>query len=216
MGLTEEAAREKAQKEGWTEKLAVSKTSFKANSKALAETEADGIAKMLYRKDTGEILGVHLMGLHSADLIHEASNAMATKQRVQVRGAVEGGKLEGSLWGAGGRGRGASERAACRSGSRPGLNLCPPLHGGVPPTSCHCQGCRNTAGASGSHPPVEKKEDRGLPLSPGWAAAWGELGEGWLRGEAQGTSHGRDTPAAGAHHLMVMCGVAGDSTRCRR
>lgn len=40
---------------------------------------------MLYRKDTGEILGVHIIGLHAADLIHEASNAIATKQRVQVR-----------------------------------------------------------------------------------------------------------------------------------
>lgn len=49
MGLTEEAAREKAQKEGWADKLAISKTSFKANSKALAETEGDGIAKMMYR-----------------------------------------------------------------------------------------------------------------------------------------------------------------------
>lgn len=38
---------------------------------------------MMYRKDTGEILGVHIMGLHAADLIHEASNAIATGQRVQ-------------------------------------------------------------------------------------------------------------------------------------
>lgn len=51
---------------------------------ALAEKEGDGIAKMLYRKDTGEILGVHIIGLHAADLIHEASNAIATGQRVQV------------------------------------------------------------------------------------------------------------------------------------
>ena len=43
------------------------------------------MAKMIYRKDTGEILGVHIFGLHAADLIHEASNAMATHQRVQVR-----------------------------------------------------------------------------------------------------------------------------------
>jgi len=42
------------------------------------------MAKMLYRKDTGEILGVHIIGLHAADLIHEASNAIATKQHVQV------------------------------------------------------------------------------------------------------------------------------------
>lgn len=51
---------------------------------ALAEKESDGMAKMIYRKDTGEILGVHIFGLHAADLIHEASNAMATHQRVQV------------------------------------------------------------------------------------------------------------------------------------
>lgn len=43
------------------------------------------MAKMLYRKDTGEILGVHIFGLHAADLIHEASNAIATGQTVQVR-----------------------------------------------------------------------------------------------------------------------------------
>lgn len=34
------------------------------------------------RKDTGEILGVHIFGLHAADLIHEASNAVATGQTV--------------------------------------------------------------------------------------------------------------------------------------
>ena len=34
------------------------------------------------RKDTGEILGVHIFGLHAADLIHEASNAVATGQSV--------------------------------------------------------------------------------------------------------------------------------------
>ena len=50
------------------------------------------MANMLYRKDTGEILGVHIIGLHAADLIHEASNAIATKQTVQVgRCEQEGG-----------------------------------------------------------------------------------------------------------------------------
>lgn len=52
---------------------------------ALAEKEGEGMAKMIYRKDSGEILGVHILGLHAADLIHEASNAVATKQRVQAR-----------------------------------------------------------------------------------------------------------------------------------
>jgi len=43
------------------------------------------MAKMIYRKDSGEILGVHIFGLHAADLIHEASNAVATRQTVNVR-----------------------------------------------------------------------------------------------------------------------------------
>ncbi|WVZ96565.1 hypothetical protein U9M48_042187 [Paspalum notatum var. saurae] len=81
VGLTEPQAREKADKEGF--EVDVVKTSFKANTKALAENEGDGIAKMIYRPDTGEILGVHILGLHAADLIHEASNAIALGTRVQ-------------------------------------------------------------------------------------------------------------------------------------
>ncbi|CAI5975542.1 unnamed protein product [Closterium sp. NIES-64] len=88
VGLTEPQARERAEIEGF--EVSVAKTSFKANSKALAENEAGGMAKvgyvqkggvvMIYRPDTGEILGVHILGLHAADLIHEVSNAMATGQ----------------------------------------------------------------------------------------------------------------------------------------
>ena len=51
--------------------------------KALAEMEGEGMAKAIYRKDTGEILGVWIFGLHAADLIHEASNAIATGQTMQ-------------------------------------------------------------------------------------------------------------------------------------
>mmetsp|Transcript_6516 Transcript_6516/g.11744 ORF Transcript_6516/g.11744 Transcript_6516/m.11744 type:complete len:586 (-) Transcript_6516:134-1891(-) len=80
VGMTEEQAREKAEKDGF--EVAIAKTSFKANSKALAELESDGMAKMIYNKKTGEILGVHIFGLHAADLIHEASNAVATGQTV--------------------------------------------------------------------------------------------------------------------------------------
>eukprot|EP00894_Picocystis_sp_ML_P001424 jgi/Pico_ML_1/51941/g2729.t1 len=84
VGMTEEQAREKPKEGGFEDKIAVAKTSFKANSKALAEKESDGICKVVYRKDTGEILGVWIMGLHSADMIHEASNAIATGQTVQT------------------------------------------------------------------------------------------------------------------------------------
>eukprot|EP00250_Pteridium_aquilinum_P009964 c19057_g1_i1 orf=356-2074(+) len=75
VGLTEPQARTKGAEEGF--EVSVAKTSFKANTKALAENEGEGIAKLIYRPDTGEVLGVHIFGLHAADLIHEASNAMA-------------------------------------------------------------------------------------------------------------------------------------------
>jgi dihydrolipoamide dehydrogenase len=80
-GVTQEQAEARGAAEGFPVK--VSKTSFKANSKALAEAEADGMAKVIYNGNTGEILGVHIIGLHAADLIHEASNAIALGQTVQ-------------------------------------------------------------------------------------------------------------------------------------
>ncbi|KAJ9557317.1 hypothetical protein OSB04_011931 [Centaurea solstitialis] len=81
VGLTEPRAREKAEREGF--EISIAKTSFKANTKALAENEGEGIAKMIYRPDNGEILGVHIFGMHAADLIHEASNAIALGIRIQ-------------------------------------------------------------------------------------------------------------------------------------
>ncbi len=81
VGLTEPQAKALAEEQGF--KINAVRTYFKANSKALAETESDGIAKLIYREDTGEILGGHLIGLHAADLIHEVSNAMAQGKSVQ-------------------------------------------------------------------------------------------------------------------------------------
>ncbi|MDP6834192.1 MAG: dihydrolipoyl dehydrogenase, partial [Prochlorococcaceae cyanobacterium ETNP1_MAG_9] len=52
------------------------------NSKALAELESDGMMKLLFRKDTGEVLGAHIYGLHAADLIQEVANALARRQSV--------------------------------------------------------------------------------------------------------------------------------------
>lgn len=81
VGLTEPAARELGEKEGF--KVASVKTYFKGNSKALAEGETDGIAKVVYHQGTGEILGVHIIGIHASDLIQEAANAIAQHQSVQ-------------------------------------------------------------------------------------------------------------------------------------
>ncbi|AFY88349.1 MAG: Dihydrolipoyl dehydrogenase [Chroococcidiopsis cubana SAG 39.79] len=80
VGMTETAAKELGEAEGFTIKTA--KTYFKGNSKALADGDADGIAKVVYRQDTGEVLGVHIIGSHASDLIHEASAAIANRQSV--------------------------------------------------------------------------------------------------------------------------------------
>jgi len=82
VGMTQEQAKEKGEAEGF--EVGISKSYFKGNSKALAEGEADGIAKVIYRKDTGEVLGVHIFGLHAADIIHEASAAIANRQSVNT------------------------------------------------------------------------------------------------------------------------------------
>ncbi len=81
VGLSEPQAQELADQEGFT--IKTSRTYFKGNSKALAEGETDGIAKIIFREDTGEVLGAHIIGLHAADLIHEASNAIAQGAQVQ-------------------------------------------------------------------------------------------------------------------------------------
>ncbi|EED87037.1 hypothetical protein THAPSDRAFT_24399 [Thalassiosira pseudonana CCMP1335] len=81
VGPTEEQAIERAEKEGWT--LGKSQGSFRANSKALAELEGNGIAKVLYNKETGKVVAVHIIGIHAADLIQECANAVAAGTTVQ-------------------------------------------------------------------------------------------------------------------------------------
>jgi dihydrolipoamide dehydrogenase len=81
VGLSEVEAKELAAQEGF--ELGAVRSYFKANSKALAELESDGLMKLLFRKDTGEVLGAHIYGLHAADLIQEVANAVARRQSVR-------------------------------------------------------------------------------------------------------------------------------------
>lgn len=81
VGLTEPQAKELGEKEGF--KIAVSRSYFKGNSKAIAEKEDEGLAKVIYREDTGELLGAHIIGLHASDLIQEAANAIAHRQSIK-------------------------------------------------------------------------------------------------------------------------------------
>jgi dihydrolipoamide dehydrogenase len=80
VGMTEPAAKALGQTAGFA--VATVRSYFKGNSKAIAEGETDGLAKVIYRQDTGEVLGAHILGLHASDLIQEAANAIAQRRTV--------------------------------------------------------------------------------------------------------------------------------------
>jgi len=82
VGLTEPQAQAKADAEGF--QIATTRSYFKGNAKAIAEAETDGLAKLIYRQDTGELLGAHIIGIHASDLIHEASAAISQRASVHT------------------------------------------------------------------------------------------------------------------------------------
>ncbi|KAL8269758.1 hypothetical protein Esti_006321 [Eimeria stiedai] len=76
VGYTEPEAVALAEEEGF--EVGVSTSNFRANSKALAEGEAEGLMKVIWRKDSGLLLGCHMIGPHAGDLMQQCANAMAT------------------------------------------------------------------------------------------------------------------------------------------
>lgn len=66
VGLTESAAREAGRQ------VKTGQFSFKGNGKALVQGEADGFVKMVADAETGDVIGVHIVGPHATDLISEA------------------------------------------------------------------------------------------------------------------------------------------------
>ena len=58
------------------------KSFFRANGKALSMGESDGFCKLISDKDTGRILGCHLYGPHSADLVQEIAALMTHNDTV--------------------------------------------------------------------------------------------------------------------------------------
>lgn len=73
VGYTEEELKEKEID------YKVSKFMFSANGKALSMNERDGIIKIIADKADNKILGVHILGPHANDLIHEGALAIANK-----------------------------------------------------------------------------------------------------------------------------------------
>jgi len=70
VGLTEEAARQ----QGYD--VQVGRFPFRANGKALAQGEHDGLVKVVAESKRGQVLGVHIVGPHASDLIQEGTLAL--------------------------------------------------------------------------------------------------------------------------------------------
>jgi dihydrolipoamide dehydrogenase len=70
VGLTEDAARQ----QGYD--VQVGRFPFRANGKALAQGEHDGLVKVVAESKYGQVLGVHIVGPHASDLIQEGTLAL--------------------------------------------------------------------------------------------------------------------------------------------
>lgn len=67
----------------------VSKFPFSANGRAQAMGETEGLVKVIADPDSGKILGVHILGPHADDLIHEGATAiMAGLTAHQMAGMI--------------------------------------------------------------------------------------------------------------------------------
>lgn len=83
VGLTEKEAREA----GYN--LKIGRFPFAANGKATAWGERNGLIKVIAEKRYGEILGIHILGVHATDLIGEAILAMRLEATAQdIRRAI--------------------------------------------------------------------------------------------------------------------------------
>lgn len=56
--------------------IMVGQSFFRANGKALAMAEPDGLCKLIFRKDDGRLIGAHIMGIQAADLAQQCADMM--------------------------------------------------------------------------------------------------------------------------------------------
>ena len=77
VGLTEEAAKERGLD------YIVGKAVFAGNGKAMTLEETDGFIKVIAERVTHKLFGVHIIGPHASDLIHEA--ALAISQGMSIK-----------------------------------------------------------------------------------------------------------------------------------
>jgi len=77
VGLTEAQARERTEKDDAPNGgLKIGRFRYTALGKAQAAGDTTGFCKVIADAHSGKILGVHIVGAHAADLIHEAALAM--------------------------------------------------------------------------------------------------------------------------------------------
>jgi dihydrolipoamide dehydrogenase len=78
VGLTEQQARERAGKLGLKPEtdVKIGRFRYQGLGKAQGTGDTTGLFKIVTDGRTGEILGVHIVGSHAADLVHEAALAM--------------------------------------------------------------------------------------------------------------------------------------------
>jgi dihydrolipoamide dehydrogenase len=78
VGITEQQARERAQAAGQNpdQTVTVGRFRYAGLGKAQATGDTTGLFKVIAESPSGTILGVHIVGAHAADLIHEAALAM--------------------------------------------------------------------------------------------------------------------------------------------
>lgn len=79
VGLTEDAAKEKGVN------IKVGKSFYRANGKALAGGESDGICKLIFEAESDRLLGAHIMGAEAAILAQQCADFItlgATRQAI--------------------------------------------------------------------------------------------------------------------------------------
>ncbi|MDF1544186.1 MAG: dihydrolipoyl dehydrogenase [bacterium] len=81
VGMTESAAAKKHD-------IAVGKFPLRALGKAHAENEIAGEVKVIGDKKSDQLLGVHAVGVHSAEIIHTAALAVRSKMKVSELGSM--------------------------------------------------------------------------------------------------------------------------------
>jgi dihydrolipoamide dehydrogenase len=77
VGLTEPQAKA----EGY--KVGIVRTYFGGNSKAIAQGETDGICKLVYDQESGELLGAHILGPEASLIVQECSAAIAKRDKIE-------------------------------------------------------------------------------------------------------------------------------------